>query len=124
MDNIGNTMIWYFHNNQCTGHDMMVLFDSSIYSEKPSFYKYDEMSKLISHEKYVRHQHELERISKIEGAKSDSLLIEIFFLNDKKEQIRFTFNKGEQILEYTKTIRLLVGENEYLPVERYIKKNK
>ncbi|MBI5323760.1 MAG: hypothetical protein HZB41_00490 [Ignavibacteriae bacterium] len=129
MDNIGVTSIYFgrYYNDtesRINEKDITVLLDSNVYPEKPKQFLDFGNYIVISHEKYLKHQQELDRIIKIEGDKSDSLNIGIEYYNEKKERKYYSINKKEQILEYTEIIRLLLNVDGFLPFDGYKKNNK
>ncbi|TAL67435.1 MAG: hypothetical protein EPN82_14590 [Bacteroidetes bacterium] len=120
----GITIIIFPHYNfnsyQFTEKDVITLIDSTVAPDGPVVFMGSRLPIIITHEKYVKHQQELNRIAKIEGEKPDSLRIDIDNCYENNEEKLYIFYNMAQITEYIKILRLLIGEDEYLPIEHYI----
>jgi len=120
----------YFNNKdsskeyQITEKDMSLLFDNSIWSEKSLkeriFFTHDCI--VLSHEKYIYHQQEFERISKIPGIETDSLMIWMDYFDDKTgERKYFHLNTVTQFKEYMLLNQKIYGLKEPYKLEDYFR---
>ena len=107
--------------------DSIMLVDSSLYSEQPSLYTdittIKEMTKIISHNKYISYKKELERIADIKGTIriDSSLCISITFNNDSNITKNINIVYIEQLLEYINLMYNLI-ENDKFFLECFLNK--
>jgi hypothetical protein len=111
--------------SRVTEKDYEILLDSSLNKEEPPYnIIWAQYEKIISHEKYIKLQSELDRIKRNNWVYSDSLHIYIAVYENGNFVRDYKFFSDYQVFEFIAMMHDLLGKDGYVTIERYLTKKR